>query len=59
LEECVYIYARRLRPTLINMIMSMNLVFSLLRRAVIRLSLDGWIKRNWRKMMCKKQEKRR
>jgi len=59
LEESVYIYAPRLRPLLIKMIMSMNLVFSLLRRAVIHLSLDGWIKRNWRKMMCKKQEKRR
>ena len=53
LEESVYIYAPRLRPVLIKTVMSMNLVFSLLRRAVIHLSLDGRIKRNWRKMMWK------
>jgi hypothetical protein len=53
MEESVYIYAPRLRPVLIKTAMSMNLVFSLLRRAVIRLNLDGWIKRNWRKAMLK------
>jgi len=53
LEESVYIYAPRLRPTLINMAMSVNLIFSLLRRAARKLNLDGWIKRNWRKMIWK------
>lgn len=57
LEESVYIYAPRLRPTLINMVMSMNLVFSLLRRAVKKLNMDGCIKRNWRKMMWKNRGK--
>ena len=53
MEESIYIYAPRLRPILINMVMSINLVFSLLRRAVIHLNLDGLIKRNWRKMIWK------
>jgi hypothetical protein len=53
LDESVYIYAPRLQPILIKTVMSMNLVISLLRRSVIRLNMDGWIKRNWRKMMWK------
>ena len=58
LEESVYIYAPRLRPVLIKTVMSMDLVFSLLRRSVIRLNMDGWIKRNWRKIIRKNGRKR-
>ena len=58
LEENVSIYAPRLYPILINMAMSANLACCvLLNRAIKWLNMDYWIKRNWRRMVCKNSHK--
>ena len=58
LEETVCIYAPRLRPVLINIAMSANLACCvLLNRATKWLNMDSWIKRNWRRMVCKNSHK--
>ena len=58
LEETVCIYAPRLRPILINMVMSANLACCVfLKRAVKRLNIDSWIKRNWRRMVFRNNRK--
>ena len=58
LEETVYIYAPRLRPMLINLAMSVNSTCNvLLNRAAKLLNIDSWIKRNWRRMVCKNSHK--
>jgi hypothetical protein len=52
LEKSVYIYAPRVRPVLVNMAMTANLTFcEVLRRATVRLQLDSWVKRRWRRML--------
>jgi len=58
LEETVCIYAPRLRSILINIAMSANLACcALLKSATKRLNMDSWIKRNWRRMVCKNGHK--
>ncbi|OHB60977.1 MAG: hypothetical protein A2168_07170 [Planctomycetes bacterium RBG_13_50_24] len=58
LEENVCIYAPRVCPILINMAMSANLAcYVLLSRVTAWLNLNSWIKRNWRRMVCKKSHK--
>ena len=58
LEETVCIYAPRLRPMLINLAMSVNSACNvLLNRAAKLLNIDSWIKRNWRRMVCKNSHK--
>jgi hypothetical protein len=57
LEENVCIYAPRLYPMLINMAMSANLACCVpLRRAAKWFEMDSWIKRNWRRIMCKNRQ---
>ena len=58
LEETVCIYALRPCPIIINMAMSVNLACCvILTRAIKWLKLDSWIKRNWRRMVCKEGRK--
>jgi len=58
LEENVCIYAPRVCPLLINMAMSANLACCVLLSSATKwLNLDSWIKRNWRRIMCKKANK--
>jgi len=58
LEETICIYAPRLCPILINMAMSVNLAcYVLLSRAMRWLNWDSWVKRNWRRMVCKNNHK--
>ncbi len=52
-EESVCIYAARLRPMLIKIIMSANLTFSLLGRGAMLLGIDRWLKRSWRKAILR------
>jgi len=58
LEETVCIYAPRLRPMLINLVISANSACHvLLNRVAEWLNMDCWIKRNWRRMVCKNNHK--
>ena len=55
-EESVYIYAPRLRPTLIKLAMSVNQALSdFLSRVATYLNLDSWIKRTWRRRLRTKR----
>ncbi len=57
LGESVCIYAFRLRPILINIVLSLLSGCSLfVKRITSYLNLESWVKRNWRKMVHKKDE---
>lgn len=59
IEENVCLYAPRLRPILVNMAMSVNMAcYVFLTHSAKWLNVDSWIKRNWRKMVCKNSSKK-
>jgi hypothetical protein len=58
-EKSIYIFAPRFYPTIINMGISANRIVSqTLRRAITFVKLDSFVKRKWRRMLSKSNNRK-